>query len=283
MPLRSVVALWPAKTTPLAGEAKVLRALPRVELRRVGPFVFCDHFGPSPAARESMDVPPHPHVGLQTVTYLFSGSVRHTDSLGSDQIIQPGDVNWMTAGRGIVHAEQVLAGDEPLHGVQTWVGLPHAHRKTEPAFAHFPAAQLPRLELGGARVRVVAGRLGEATSPVPTFQPLTYLDVELEPGAETALPVDSTHALAVYVASGQAVVGHTVVDARVLAHLSEGEPQLALRSQAGARLVVLGGTPLAEPTVIWWNFVVDSVAEGRARHADWEAGRFPTLPGQPPR
>jgi redox-sensitive bicupin YhaK (pirin superfamily) len=276
---RAVSALWPAKSTELVGEARVLRALPRVELRRVGPFVFCDHFGPAPAAREVMDVPAHPHVGLQTVTYLFSGAIRHRDSLGTAQDIRPGDVNWMTAGRGIVHAEQVHTGPDapPLHGVQTWVALPREHRQVEPAFTHTPAARLPLWEREGARVRVIAGRLEDAVSPVVTFQPLTYLDVELSAGAAAVLPVDAAHDLALYVAQGTAWVGGTAVERGVLAHLDEGAPALPLRSEAGARLLVLGGTRLPDPLVIWWNFVVDSVAEGRARFADWEAGRFPAL------
>ncbi|NMO15787.1 pirin family protein [Pyxidicoccus fallax] len=276
---RGVAALWPAKSTELVGESRVLRALPRVELRRVGPFVFCDHFGPAPSVREVMDVPAHPHVGLQTVTYLFSGSIRHRDSVGSVQDIHPGDVNWMTAGRGIVHAEEVHTGPDapPLHGVQTWVALPREHRNTEPAFTHTPASELPLWERPGARVRVIAGRLGDAESPVSTFHPLTYLDVELSAGADVSLPVDPSHALALYVAQGQVSVGGKSVDRGVLAHLDEGTPSLPLQSQQGARLLVLGGLPLPDPLVIWWNFVVDSVAEGRARFADWEAGRFPSL------
>ena len=276
---REVLALWPAKSTELVGESRVLRALPRVELRRVGPFVFCDHFGPVPAAREVMDVPAHPHLGLQTVTYLFSGAIRHRDSLGTVQDIRPGDVNWMTAGRGIVHAEEVDAGPgaAPLHGVQTWVALPREHRETEPAFTHVPAGQLPLVERDGARVRVIAGRLGDALSPVATFQPLTYLDVALSPGADVSLPVDAAHSLALYVAEGEVSVGGKAVGRGVLAHLEDGAAWLPLRSEGGARLLVLGGTPLPEPLVIWWNFVVESVAEGRARFADWQAGRFPAL------
>lgn len=274
-----MVALWPAKPTELVGEARVLRALPRVELRRVGPFVFCDHFGPVPAARDVLDVPAHPHVGLQTVTYLFSGAIRHRDSVGTVQDIRPGDVNWMTAGHGIVHAEEVDAspGAQPLHGVQTWVALPQEHRRTEPSFAHVPAERLPLVERNGARVRVIAGRLEDAVSPVATFQSLTYLDVALAPDTDVVLPVDAAHALAVYVAEGAVSVAGTEVARGVLAHLDEGTSLLPLRSKEGARLLVLGGTPLPEPLVIWWNFVVESVAEGRARHADWEAGRFPSL------
>nr|WP_274622321.1 pirin family protein [Myxococcus fulvus] len=276
---RGVAALWTAKPTELVGESRVLRALPRVELRRVGPFVFCDHFGPAPAVPGTMSVPPHPHVGLQTVTYLFSGAIRHRDSVGSVQDIHPGDVNWMTAGRGIVHAEDVDSspGAAPLHGLQTWVALPREHRHTTPSFEHVPASKLPLVEHACARVRVLAGRLGDAVSPVPTFHPLTYLDVELEAGASVSLPVEPTHALALYVADGEVAVGGTTVERGVLAHLEDGGAALALHSVRGGRAVVLGGEPLPDPLVIWWNFVVDSVAEGRARLADWEAGRFPPL------
>lgn len=274
---RAVAALWPAKATELVGDARVLRALPRAELRRVGPFVFCDHFGPVPATRAAMDVPPHPHVGLQTVTYLFSGAVAHRDSLGTRQDIRPGDVNWMTSGRGIVHAEAVYPGPQPLHGMQLWVALPRGQRQGPPAFEHFPKERLPRWERDGARVGVIAGRLEDAVSPVPTFQPLTLWDVELRAGAGVLLPVDPAQALAVYGVEGAVSVGGTDVAQGVLAHLDEGAPALALRSDTGARLMVLGGTPLPDPLVIWWNFVVDSVAEGRSRVADWEAGRFPPL------
>ncbi|MCP3065159.1 pirin family protein [Myxococcus sp. K38C18041901] len=276
---RGVAALWTAKPTELVGDSRVLRALPRVELRRVGPFVFCDHFGPAPAVPGTMSVPPHPHVGLQTVTYLFSGAIRHRDSVGSVQDIHPGDVNWMTAGRGIVHAEDVDSGPgaAPLHGLQTWVALPREHRHTAPSFEHVPAAKLPLVEHECARVRVLAGRLGDAVSPVPSFHPLTYLDVELEPGASVSLPVEPSHALALYVAEGEVAVGGTTVARGVLAHLEDGGATLTLHSVQGGRAVVLGGEPLPDPLVIWWNFVVDSVAEGRARLADWEAGRFPPL------
>lgn len=266
-----------ARSAPLAGSARVQRALPRRELRRLGPFVFCDHFGPVPGEPGAMDVPPHPHVGLQTVTYLFSGAIEHTDSLGSRQIIRPGDVNWMTAGRGIVHAERV-AGSEPLHGLQTWVGLPHAHRKTAPAFSHVPRAALPLNVLEGAEVRVIAGRLGGEASPVPTFQAVTFFDVTLEPGAVVSLPVDPGHALGLYVAVGVVEVAGVPVPEATLAELEPGRPALPLAAPAGARLAVLGGEPLPEPTVTYWNFVVDSVDEGRAREADWEAGRFDPIP-----
>ena len=276
---RRVAKLLPAKAAALTGSAEVLRALPRRERRRVGSFVFFDHFGPTQAEHGAMDVPPHPHVGLQTVTYLLSGAIEHRDSLGSVQVIRPGDVNWMTAGHAITHAETVVPGSGALHGIQTWVGLPRERRKMEPAFEHFPAEILPRVEFPGATVVVIAGALGEHRSPVPSFLPLTYLDLDLRAGAELALPVEPGHELALYVISGEVTLGGTVVPRGVLASLDEGGSIFTLGSRQAARAVLFGGVPLPEPTAIWWNFIVDSVEEGRACEADWKAGRFPRVPG----
>jgi redox-sensitive bicupin YhaK (pirin superfamily) len=270
------VALTLSANQALVADVHVRRALPRRVLRRVGPFVFCDHFGPAPAA---MNVPAHPHVGLQTVTYLFSGAIEHTDSLGSVQTIRPGDVNWMTAGRSIVHAEQALKDGGPLHGVQTWVALPHAHRAGPPAFAHFEASALPIVQRAGVHVRVIAGKLGLAESPVPTFSPVTLLDVELAAGAELVLPVDGAHELAVYVAEGDVTIGRDGVPAGSLASLDQGGAEIVLGSQGGARAIVLGGEAMPEPTVIWWNFVVESAAQGQALEARWSAGEFPKIGG----
>jgi redox-sensitive bicupin YhaK (pirin superfamily) len=258
--VRNVVLILPAKATPLVPGISVLRALPRRELRRVGPFVFFDHFGPKAPV---MDVPAHPHVGLQTVTYLFSGAVRHRDSLGNEQIIRPGEVNWMTAGRGIVHAERGLPGDA-LHGIQTWIGLPQAHRRTDPSFHHLVA------DVEGPTRTIAGGR-----SPVPTFQGVTYLEVDVSGALE--LEVDPTHDLAVYAVDGELDVGGTRIGRGVLAHLSGDDARVELGA-AGTRAVVIGGEPLPEPTVIYWNFVADSLAEGKAFHRDWQAGTFPRLP-----
>jgi len=275
---RTVVHLLPAKAAALTGSAEVLRALPRREQRRVGSFVFFDHFGPTSAEHGAMDVPPHPHVGLQTVTYLFSGAIEHRDSLGSVQVISPGDVNWMTAGRAITHAETVVPGSGTLHGIQTWVGLPRERRKMAPSFEHFSAAALPRVEFPGASAVVIAGALGEHRSPVPSFLPLTYLDLSLQPGAELALPVQPDHELALYVAVGEVTLGATAVPTGVLATLGGGNT-LHLGSKQAARALLFGGVPLPEPTAIWWNFIVDTVEEGRACEADWKAGKFPRVPG----
>ncbi|HWY23705.1 MAG TPA: pirin family protein [Nevskia sp.] len=275
---RKLARLLPAKPAQLTGSATVLRALPRREQRRVGPFVFFDHFGPYPSDG-AMDVLPHPHVGLQTVSYLFSGAIEHRDCLGSVQVIRPGDVNWMTAGRAITHAEMVVRGGEELHGIQTWVGLPPGQRKIEPAFQHFAGDTLPEVEFPGATVKVIAGELGGRRSPVPTWQPTTYLDLKLQPGAELSLPVNPSHELALYVAVGEVTLGETVVSQGVLAGLGGGGEFLHLASSRGARAVLIGGEPMQEPTVIWWNFIVDSVEEGRACEQDWKAGRFPKVPG----
>ena len=280
---RGVALLLPAKAAALTGSAEVLRALPRRQQRRVGPFVFFDHFGPhrplAGAMAHAMDVPPHPHVGLQTVSYLFSGAIEHRDSLGSVQVIRPGDVNWMTAGPAITHMETVVPGSEGLHGIQTWVALPRPQRKMQPAFEHFAAAALPMLEFPGAQVRIIAGALGERRSPVPDLVPLTYLDLNLQAGTELALSVPPEHELALYVASGEVTLGGTVVPRGVLALLGEAGGMVHLGSAPGARAALFGGVPLPEPTVIWWNFIVDSVEEGRACEADWKAGRFPRVPG----
>ena len=275
--MRSVRALYPARTAEVGG-ARVLRALPRRELRRVGPFVFLDQFSAPPGA-PSMHVPAHPHVGLQTVTYLFQGAVRHRDSLGTVQVIEPGAVNWMTAGRGIVHAEDDLPGAPPARGIQTWVGLPPALRGIEPSFQHVPAAGLPELLEGAARVRVLSGRLGSREAPVKTFSDVVYLDVQLEGYAKVELPVEPAHQLAVYAAEGTVLVGGTSVEQTVLAHLEQGDGLLELACTQPCRALVLGGAPLAEPTAIWWNYVVATVAEGRALEQQWLAGRIPyTLP-----
>lgn len=278
MEKRNIVNVIPARETPLVGDFVVRRALPRRELRRLGGFVFLDHFGPVRSQRNILDVPPHPHCGLQTVTYLFEGEILHTDALGSECFIRPGDVNWMTAGRAITHAEQVLAEEGVLHGIQTWVGLPHAHRKTEPAFEHFPKDVLPRIELENVSFSVLAGELGEAVSPIPTFQGLTYLDVQAKANSNVTLPVNPAHQLGVYVAEGAIEINETKIGVGDLAHLSDGGSEILLSSKDGARFIVLGGEPLPEPTVIYWNFVVDTVGEGKARMIEWENGEFPPVP-----
>jgi redox-sensitive bicupin YhaK (pirin superfamily) len=225
-----------------------------------------------------MDVPPHPHVGLQTVTYLFDGAVRHRDSLGSDQVIRPGDVNWMTAGRGIVHEERSVADAGALHGLQAWVALPPGRRDVASRFHHLPSSALPQHLFDRVRVRAVAGNLESARVATPTFSEVVYLDVELQPQAAITLPCDPRHELALYVVEGALEVGGTTVRPHELAILSDGD-SLGLGAQAPTRVVMIGGEPMPDPTVIYWNFITDTLEEARAREADWLAGRnFPRMP-----
>lgn len=266
-----------AKESPLVGNFSVYRALPRRELRRVGGFVFFDHFDAENIAPEQFDVPPHPHIGLQTVTYLFEGEILHTDSLGIQEYIKPGAVNWMTAGKGITHSEQVLKIQPRMHGIQSWVGLPHDKRKIEPSFEHFPKENLPVVEIRNAQIRVLAGNLEENVSPIPTFQELTYLDINAEPKCLAAIPVNSAHELAVYVCEGKISIDGESVEKFELAKLSDGEEIFAFTSETGAKFVLFGGEPLPEPTVIYWNFITDSLGEAKQAMLDWEKGKFPEV------
>jgi quercetin 2,3-dioxygenase len=272
---RGLTQILPAKPATVAGMS-VRRALPRRELRRVGPFVFLDHFGPIDIDPPPDYVGPHPHTGLQTVTYLFSGQIEHRDTLGTVQLIDPGAANWMTAGRGIVHAEIPQADHGPRHGVQAWVGLPPDKRDIEPAFHHFNAATLPTWHQDEAHIRLLAGTLEGRHVAAPMYSPLVYADIGLE-GALT-LHVPATHELAVYVVEGEVHVADGEAQApHTLVNLSQGD-LIHLSSKAAARVMLLGGEHLPEPTTIWWNFITDTVESGRTLQAKWEAGGFPALP-----
>ncbi len=266
-----------AKESPLTGNFSVYRALPRRELRRVGGFVFFDHFDAENIAPAQFDVPPHPHIGLQTVTYLFEGEILHTDSLGIQEFIKPGAVNWMTAGRGITHSEQVLRLQPRMHGIQSWVGLPHDKRKIAPSFEHFADENLPVVELENARIRVLAGNLDENHSPIPTFQELTYLDISAAANCALEINVDPSHELAVYVCTGEISVGGERVAKFDLAKLSDGEEKFAFSCEQETRFVLFGGEHLPEPTVIYWNFITDTLGEAKQAMIDWEDGKFPIV------
>ena len=263
-----------AKESPLTGNFSVYRALPRRELRRVGGFVFFDHFDAPDIAPAHFDVPPHPHVGLQTVTYLFEGEILHTDSLGFQESITPGAVNWMTAGRGITHAEQVMKLQPRMHGIQSWVGLPHDKRKIAPSFEHFAAENLPLVEAENARIRVLAGNLEENVSPIPTFQQLTYLDISADANCALEINVNPSHELAVYVCEGEISIGGESVERFVLAKLTDGEDKVAFSCESDARFVLFGGEHLPDPTVIYWNFITDTIGEAKQAMLDWEDGKF---------
>lgn len=274
---RTLVTRWAAHDAELTPGEHVRRSLPTREHRRIGPFVFCDHFGPGPApSTPGVVAPEHPHVGLQTVTYVFSGRVHHRDSLGSDQHITPGDVNLMTAGAGIVHEEATISTPEPLEGLQLWVGLPHAVRHSDPSFAHVGLEQLPVFTLPRASVRVVMGSMNGLRSPVPTYQAVQLVDLQLEAGAVLELPAAQWGELGVYVAKGRLIIGEQAVAAFEYGLISDGA-SVRLHCDEDTRAIVMGGERLPEPTVIYWNFVTDTVAEARAYEEKWKSGGFGSL------
>jgi redox-sensitive bicupin YhaK (pirin superfamily) len=263
------------------GGFEVRRALPSIERRSVGPFVFWDQMGPATlAAGRGIDVRPHPHIGLATITYLFAGEIMHRDSLGSEQAIRPGEVNWMTAGRGIVHSErtpQALRGTtSELSGIQAWVALPRTHEETEPAFTHHPASDIPLVEGDGTRVRVIVGSLYGKTSPVRALSPMFYADASLATGARLTLPAEHEER-AVHVATGRVrVAGETFSSGQLLAFRPGDE--IVVSAEDDARVLLLGGAPLDGPRHVWWNFVSSSEERIEQAKADWKGGRFPLVP-----
>ena len=271
------------RTRDLGDGFAVRRVLPATERRMVGPFIFFDQFGPIelPAGR-GLDVRPHPHIGLATVTYLFEGSITHRDSLGFVQPIAPGDVNWMTAGCGIVHSErsdpELRKRPQPLSGIQTWVALPARHEETAPAFAHYPAATLPLLDGEGKSVRVVAGTLFGRTSPVATLSSLFYAVVTLTPGAVAALDAQHEERAAYLLEGTIEVGGQSFAPGRLLVFASGHA--IAIRATASARILLLGGEPMDGPRHIWWNFVSSRKDRIEQAKADWKAGRFAPVPGE---
>jgi len=263
----------------------VRRALPSAQRRMVGPFVFLDHMGPVRfEAGQGLDVRPHPHIGLATVTYLHEGAIEHRDSLGSIQAIRPGDVNWMTAGSGIVHSERTAAASrvefQPLAGLQMWVGLPAAHEEHAPAFDHYGADALPEIEGEGVRARVVAGSLFGRTSPVRTLSDLFFADVTLQPGARVTLDAEHQERAAYVTAGGLEVDGQAVETGRLVV-FAPGQRIDLRAAQGGARLGLLGGEPLDGPRYVWWNFVSSSRERIEQAKQDWQRGQFGVqVPGE---
>jgi redox-sensitive bicupin YhaK (pirin superfamily) len=258
----------------------VRRALPDAQRRMVGPFIFFDQMGPALLQDgHGLDVRPHPHIGLATVTYLFEGEILHRDSLGTMQVIQPGAVNWMTAGRGIVHSERTppqLRTKSRLFGIQTWVALPKGHEEAEPAFAHYDVSELPVIEDAGVTVRLIAGTLFGLRSPVKTFSDMFYADAILPRGSRLAL--DGEHEeRAIYVAEGVVQIEQTRFPAGQLLLLRSGSTTV-LEAQERARLLLLGGESMDGPRHIWWNFVSSSPERIRQAAADWKAGQFAAVP-----
>ena len=263
----------------------VRRALPSAHRRMVGPFIFCDQMGPiTLAAGQGLDVRPHPHIGLATVTYLLEGEMMHRDSLGSVQAIRPGAVNWMTAGSGIVHSErtpaQTRAIGGPLFGLQTWVALPREQEETAPAFFHHAAEDIPQAEADGVIIRVVAGRSDGMTSPVQTFTDMLYADVTLTDGARYRLTAEHIER-AVYVIEGTlAVEGQEGGFAAGELVIFKPGAEIVLCARGPARIMLIGGEPLPEPRHIYWNFVSSSKDRIEQAKADWRANRFPHVPGE---
>lgn len=248
----------------------------------VGPFIFFDHIGPADfAPGEGINVRPHPHVCLATVTYLFEGEIFHRDSLGHAQAIEPAAVNWMTAGCGIVHSErtrpELRASGQRLHGIQSWVALPRDREETEPSFRHHPADTLPFIEADGVSMRVIAGYAFGEQSPVETCSDTLYADVQMGAGTRLKLPAEHQER-GVHVCEGSVVIAGETIGEGSMAVLREGA-EVLLVAQGGARVMLLGGDKLDGERHIWWNFVASS--KGRIEQAgeDWAAGRFPKVPG----
>ncbi len=259
----------------------VARVLPHVERRSIGSFVFVDHFGPVEfAPGKGLDVGPHPHTGLATVTWLFDGEVTHRDSLGFIQVIRPGEVNWMTAGRGIVHSERtgdaVRAAGGRVHGLQLWVALPLEAEDTEPAFVHHGAADIPAVNLAGVHVSVIAGAAFGVQSPVKTLSPLLYAIAILAPGSRLTIP--ATHAeRAIYVISGECIVDNETYDPHHMLVLGEGE--ITVAAAYPAHIAIFGGPPLDAPRHLLWNFVASTKERLLLARDQWKAGSFPIIPG----
>jgi redox-sensitive bicupin YhaK (pirin superfamily) len=264
------------------GDFAVRRALPSAQTRMVGPFIFFDHFGPAEFhAGNGLDVRPHPHIGLATVTYLFDGEIMHRDSLGTAMAIRPGEVNWMTAGRGIVHSERTRperrVDGEPIHGLQMWVALPAAKEEMEAGFAHHATAEFPVTKENGKNVRVVVGSLYGASSPVPTVHETIFGDVHLKAG--TSLPLDANHEeRAIYTIEGVVdIAGDKFEPGRLLVFKPGDAPTITAVNNA--HFVIVGGAPMDGPRHIWWNFVSSRKQRIEQAKADWKAGHFDKVPG----
>ncbi|RQO81515.1 pirin family protein [Acidovorax sp. FJL06] len=268
----------------LGGGFTVRRLLPAMQRQAVGPFLFFDHFGPVTVEPDAgHDVRPHPHIGLATVTYLFSGAIMHRDSLGYVQQIEPGAINWMTAGRGIVHSErrpENLANQAYVnHGIQLWAALPLAHEEAEPSFVHTPAAAIPEVKVGAATVRVLIGEAFGQASPVATYSRTLYLDVQLPAGATLEIPA-LVPEMAVYAVDAPVRLNGDTVAAQVLAVVEAGQPMQLAAGDSAVRLMVVGGEALDAPRHMWWNFVSSRKERIVQAAADWDAQALGRVPGE---
>jgi redox-sensitive bicupin YhaK (pirin superfamily) len=264
------------------GAFEVRRALPSAHTRMVGPFIFFDHFGPAEfRGGNGLDVRPHPHIGLATVTYLFDGEIMHRDSLGTAVPIRPGAVNWMTAGRGIVHSERTPTDrrreGEPIHGLQMWFALPRDKEEMDAGFAHHDGAEFPVVKENGKSVRVVVGSLYGASSPVPVVHETVFGDVHLSAGS--TLPLDTDHEeRAIYTISGSIDISGDVFEPGRLLVFKPGD-KLTVKAVDDAHFVILGGAAMDGPRHIWWNFVSSRKERIEQAKAEWKAGHFQKVPG----
>lgn len=268
------------------GGLNVERVLPVARRRMVGPFIFFDQMGPSMLdVGDGLDVKPHPHIGLSTVTYLFEGQVRHRDSLGEDRIIKPGELNLMTAGRGVVHSERTPEDDrqkkQSIYGIQSWLALPEKYEDKAPSFEHFGIDALPKVDEDGLKMRVILGEYMGLRSPVKTWGEPFYVDASLAPGA--ALSMDAfAEERAVYVVSGHLEVDGTVFDDQRLLVIKEGlSVTLRNPTDAPVRLLLLGGDMSDGPRHIWWNFVSSRKERIEQAKEEWRTGKFDIVPGDP--
>jgi redox-sensitive bicupin YhaK (pirin superfamily) len=277
----AIIAEIVPKSRDLGDNFMVRRALPAMEKRMVGPFVFWDEFGPAHfEAGAGMDVRPHPHINLATITYLFEGEIFHRDTLGSAQAIKPGDVNWMNAGKGIAHSERtparLRAAGSAISGIQSWIALPEAQEESDAFFLHYDKAELPLLATDLVEARVIAGRLHGLASPVKTYSEMIYADVRMQPGG--ALPIDPDYEeRAIYLVSGEIDVAGDVFSPGRLLVLRPGD-SLAVKANAASQFMLLGGANLG-PRHMWWNFVSSRKERIEQAKEDWKAGRFGAVAG----
>lgn len=264
------------------GGFSVRRILPYAKRRMIGPFIFLDHMGPAEfSPGEGIDVRPHPHIGLSTVTYLFEGEIMHRDTLGSQQAIRPGDVNWMTAGRGIAHSERSSVNERGhphrVHGLQSWVALPKEEEECAPGFFHHAADSLPEFALPGVSLRLLAGRAYGYEAPVRISSPLFYMAVTMQAGSVLELP-NEYRERALYLLDGQLRIGGALVEERTLPVFHAGD-RIMVEAQSPATLMLLGGEPLAEARYIDWNFVSSSQERIEQAKEDWRGQTFGVIPG----
>ena len=270
-----------ARPRDLGGFA-VRRVLPSAKRRMIGPFIFFDEMGPVEfRSGAGMDVRPHPHISLATVTYLFEGEIEHRDTLGSHQLIRPGAINWMTAGRGIAHSERTQEAARRqgarLHGIQSWVALPKSHEETAPEFVHHPEETLPLFERDGVELRLLAGEAFGHTAPVRVVSPMFYADAKMGAGSELTMPADH-HDRAAYIVSGTvSCARERCADSRMLVFAPGSESRIFAETEA--RVMLLGGEPFPEKRYIWWNFVSSSETRIEEAKRNWKEQRFGKVPG----